>query len=488
MPADTVLSLGKRVSYGIGGAVFSIKEAAYAVFVLLFYTQVLGLSGSWTGVALFVAVLIDAVSDPVIGTWSDRLQSRWGRRHPFMVVGALPMGLGFLGLFNPPDFVLDSQWALAGWLLFFTAWIRTFVSVYSIPQLALSADISSDYHERSAIMSMRMFFVFLTTILFPAAALVLIFPESNGEDGRFIAANYSTYALLSCVLVWLFASACIWGTREYAISNQQHTADDSTGSGIHAGLKAAINDFRNTLRNTNFRYMVLFEIFAMVSYGILISLSYLSWVYFWEISAKDSSLLMGTAALLGVTTALPAMRWLGGHLAKHRIIQATSLLMCLDIAWVFGLRIWGVLPENGHPLILPLLTLQMMIIMFLFILRTISAYSLMIDIADEHDLQEGRRQEGAFFAALAFASKLASGIGPLYAGVVLDLIGLNQGMAPGTIDQDILNAMALFSIVGILLPLVGAWYFSARVSLSEQRLQEIQLQLANRQAAKRLPV
>jgi GPH family glycoside/pentoside/hexuronide:cation symporter len=480
VPAENVLSLRKRAIYGIGGAVFSVKEAAYAVFVLLFYTQILGLSGTLTGIALFVAVVLDVVSDPIIGTWSDRLQSRWGRRHPFMIAGALPLGLGFLGLFNPPVDILDNQLALAVWLLFWTAWIRTSVSVYSIPQLALSADMSGDYQERSAIMSMRMFFVFLTTVLFPAIAIWLIFPESNGEDGRFDAANYSTYALWSCALVWLLASACIWGTREYAIPNDQQLPGEIARPGIYARLKETVSDFRSTLRNTNFKYLVGFEICAMISYGILIALNFLSWVYFWDLSAEDSSTLLAVPALVGVTAAMPAMRWLGGRMAKHRIIQITSLAICLDLAWVFGLRIWGWLPENDSSLVLWLLILQMMIFMFLFILRSISAYSLLVDIADEHDLQEGRRQEGALFAAFSFASKLASGIGPLYGGAVLDLIGLNRGMLPGTIDQNILDGLALATIVGTVIPLFFAWHFSNKVSLSEQRLQEIQTQLAQR--------
>jgi GPH family glycoside/pentoside/hexuronide:cation symporter len=480
VPAENVLSFRKRLSYGIGGAVYSIKEAAYAVFVLLFYTQVLGLSGTWTGIALFVAVLIDVVSDPVIGTWSDRLQSRWGRRHPFMVAGALPLGLGFLGLFNPPGDILNNQLALAGWLLFWSAWIRTSVSVYSIPQLALSADMSSDYHERSALMSVRMFFGFLLTVLFPAVAIWLIFPESNGDDGRFIPANYSTYALWSCALAWVFASASIWGTREYAIPRPQQISGGTGSAGINASLKASVSDFRSTLRNTNFKYMVGFEISAMISYGVLIALNFLTWVYYWELSSEDSSTLLAVPALIGVTAAMPAMRWLGGRMAKHRIIQITSLLICLDIAWVFGLRIWGWLPDNDPALAHRLLIVQMTIFLFLFIMRSISAYSLLVDIADEHDLQEGRRQEGAFFAAFAFAAKLASGIGPLYGGMVLDLIGLNQGMLPGTIGQNTLDGLALATVVGTVIPLIFAWYFSRKVSLSEQRLQEIQTQLAQR--------
>ena len=107
----------ERAGYGLGGMTFSVKEAAYSTFVLLFYTQVLGLAGTAAGIALAVAVIFDAVSDPVIGAWSDRLESRWGRRHPFMVAGTLPMGLGFIGLFTVPDSVMASQTLMTLWVM-----------------------------------------------------------------------------------------------------------------------------------------------------------------------------------------------------------------------------------------------------------------------------------------------------------------------------------------------------------------------------------
>ena len=479
-----MLSFGQRVSYGIGGAVFSVKEAAYAVFVLLFYTQVLGLSGTATGVVLFIAVIFDVVSDPIIGTWSDRLHTRWGRRHPFMLAATLPLGLGFIGLFTPPDQILDDQLQLAAWLLFWTIWIRTLVSVFSIPHLALSAEITRDYHERSRIIGIRMFFVFLVTVLIPASTLPLLFAESGGVDGRFVQANYPLYGILSCGLLWLIGLACVWGTRQYANSNVRTVTqppDPKTSQPPSPkSLKLFLKDFLGTLNNRNFRNLVGFEIFAMISYGILIALNVLAWTFYWELGAEEMSWLLAAPSLLGVGAALPVMGWLGRRWPKHTIMQVAGMLMCFNIIWVIALRFWGWLPENGHPLVFQLLLVQMVLWMFLFILRTISTYSMIADVTDEHELEQGRRQEGAFFAAFAFASKLASGIGPLYGGVVLDLINLRRGMLPGTIDQGPLDALVLATLFGILIPLVLSWHFSLKVSLSEQRLQEVQAALARR--------
>ena len=478
-PADTVLTHRQRISYGIGGAVFSVKEAAYAIFVLIFYTQVLGLGGAATGVVLFLAVVFDVISDPIIGAWSDRLNTRWGRRHPFMLAATLPLGLGFIGLFAVPDWVLSSQWYLAGWLLFWTIWIRTLVSCFSIPHLALSAEITRDYHERSRLIGTRMFFVFLTTVLIPALTLPMLFAETGGVDGRFVQTNYPVYGIISCLLLWLVGLACVFGTRGHVVPGTVTSGDLDE----HPGIVLLLKDFIGTLCNRNFRNLVAFEILAMISYGSLIALNILVWTYYWELGAEAMSGLLAAPSILGVCIALPVMGWLGRHWPKHRIMQIAGVLMCFNISWVLAFRFWGWLPENGHPLIFQLLMLQMVLWMFLFILRTISVYSLIADLTDEHELEQGRRQEGAFFAAFAFASKLASGIGPLYGGVVLDLIGLQRGMLPGTIDQGPLDALALATLFGILIPLLVSWHFSLKVSLSEQRLKDIQVALAQREVS-----
>ena len=110
------LSRRDRLLYGLGGAAPAVKEAAYTMFVLLFYTQVLGLGGTVTGLIIALSLIWDGISDPLVGSLSDRLHSRWGRRHPFMALSVLPLGLGFVGLFSPPQAVVENSTWLAGWL------------------------------------------------------------------------------------------------------------------------------------------------------------------------------------------------------------------------------------------------------------------------------------------------------------------------------------------------------------------------------------
>jgi GPH family glycoside/pentoside/hexuronide:cation symporter len=202
--APSMSPLATRLAYGAGGAVYAVKEAAYTMFVLLFYTQVLGLNGTITGSVIALSLLWDAVSDPLVGVLSDRLKHRRGRRHPFLAASILPLGLGFIGLFAPPPAVAESTLLLAAWLLFWSLWVRTFVTTFSVPHLALSADITDSYLGRSRVLGARLAFLFLFSVLVPALALLLIFPATGAGDGRFRPDNYPLYGAspASCAGSW----------------------------------------------------------------------------------------------------------------------------------------------------------------------------------------------------------------------------------------------------------------------------------------------
>ena len=471
-----MLTNRQRALYGVGGAVFSVKEAAYAIFVLIFYTQVLGLAGSVAGLVMLLAILWDAVNDPLIGGWSDRFRSRWGRRHPFMLAGALPMGIGFIGLFYPPAGVIEEPWALAGWLLFWSLWIRTFLSFFSIPHLAMAAELSSDYYERSRLLGARTFFGFIGAVALPALALLILFPTVNEIDGRFVADNYPMYGLWSCLLVWLVAGLTLAGTPRHPGTRKINTEKPAPTT-----LAALFKDFALVLRNANFRNVLFYDAAASASYGILISLNVLAWTYYWELSNTQLSLVLALPSIVGVPLAVWAMGPLGKRYSKHRILQLTIGLMIAVAMSVYVLRWLDWLPANDHPAVFVALLLQMLAWMFLFVIRVICAFSIIADVTDEHELEHGTRQEGGFFAAMGFTTKLAGAAGPLYAGIVLDVINLQEGMLPGAVSQQTLDGLALSLLVGVIPLLLLAWRFTYGISMSSEKLAAIQAQLHARQ-------
>ena len=469
------MTLVSRLSYGMGGAVYAVKEAAYIMFVLLFYTQVLGLSGTVTGTALFLAILWDAVSDPMVGTWSDRFRSRWGRRHPFMIASVLPLALGFVALFWPPDVVKGNMNYLGIWLLFWSLWIRTALTIFSIPHISLTAEITQDYHERSKLLGLRTGFLFLTALLMPAICLSLLFGEVDGVDGRFVVGNYTIYGWISALIVCLAAFGAIAGTWKF-IDNKKGAVDPSE----RTSLSIMWRDFSSTFRNRNFRNVLYYDLGASVSYGITIALNIIIWTYFWELDADETALTLGLSVVIAVPVALFSLNIISKHWPKHRIIRYAVMIMLIDLLWLFPLRLFDILPANGHPLIPILIIVQNTIFMTFFILRIVAIGSITADLTDEHESDTGRRQEGGLFSVLLFTTKAGTAVGPLYGGVALDIVGLKEGMPPGSVSQTMLNNLMWVKLLAITPLMLITWWFSFRFSMTEEQLLEIQSRIAER--------
>ncbi|MFP6814420.1 MAG: MFS transporter, partial [Pseudomonadales bacterium] len=145
----SVSAIGWRIKffYGMGQAAESIKNFGFGTLLLLYYNQVLGLSGTYSGIAVFIAVAFDAVSDPAVGSWSDGFRHRLGRRHLFMYVSALPLGVTYYFLVWPPSEL--SEFGLFVWFTTFAVLSRTALTFFHVPCLSLGAEMSLDYQERT---------------------------------------------------------------------------------------------------------------------------------------------------------------------------------------------------------------------------------------------------------------------------------------------------------------------------------------------------
>ena len=471
-----MLSRSTRIIYGSGGAISGIKESAFSIFVLLYYTQVLGLSGTQAGFALFIAICWDVVSDPLVGAWSDRLKSRWGRRHPFMLAAIIPIGLGCIALFSPPDSIVENREWLFYWLLCSILLIRTAYTFFWIPYAALGNELSDDYHERSTLFGTRTTFLYMAIAIFPAMAFALIFPTVNGVDGRFVRENYDLYGIVSCLLIWLVSLTVTWGTKKHIpkLLERSHKIPNSPG------FRGMIKELLSTLSNRNFRNLLGFDIAMSISHGIFITLNILAWTYFWELSAVEIGMLLSGSTLLAVVIAGFTGRALNRRYDKRHLLAFSVTGLIIDSLWLYPVRWLEILPENNHPVVFYVLFFHSVIWMYCYMIRIISSTSIMADIIDEHELSYALRQEGSFSAAASFTMKLAAGIGPLIGGPILDIIGLNQGMLPGEVPLTTLNGLGIAIMAGLIPLLIIGRHFSLRLDLSAEKLQQIQRQIKKR--------
>lgn len=466
------ISFGAKLSYGMGTMPYSIKDAAFATFVLLFYKQVLGLSGSLTGLAIFISVMWDAVSDPMIGAWSDRLKSRWGRRHPLMVLGTIPLGLSFVMLFSPIDAVRDSQSGLFFWLLASVIAVRTFLTFFIIPHTAMGAEITDDYHERTSVVNFRTNLGWTIGVLLPAIALPILFRDVDGTDGRFVAGNYYNYGWVSFFAVVISASICIMGTRQF-IPKLKEVASRNKPS---IGFLGMIKDTLDTLQNANFRRIIILDLAIGAMMGIVGALNMIAYTYVWELTIIQISL-MSLASILCVAIFFPGMRFLAARWEKQQLLIFSVAGLVINSIWLYSAKMMDWLPANGGWLIFSLVFVSTVMSTGLTIIRTVNTHSIMADVADEHELATGRRQEGVFFAAAAFATKFVMGFGYMIAGPLLDIVGLEAGVAPGDAPRSAIVGICFVMGPAIALLYTLPWWMSRKLEVSKEKLHSVHAEI-----------
>jgi GPH family glycoside/pentoside/hexuronide:cation symporter len=466
-----LLSAREKWTYAIGNMPFSVKDAAYANFVVFYYTQVQGLSGTLAGLAMFIALSWDAISDPIVGSWSDTFRSRWGRRHPLLLAGGIPTALLFLALFAPPDGF--GELGMFAWLLTVSVLLRTFLTIYYIPFSAMGAELSTDYDERTVIAKARVTMGWLAAMLLPAIAFTLFFPSQNGIDGRLVAANYWQYGVLSALVAGVTTLVCVVGTRS-AIPRLPQAAP-----GVVFHWTQPLSDLKLIFRNRNFRVSMGAALAFGMCAGVYTTLGLYLGTYFWEFSTDQlAGFIVPTA--LGTLLAFAILSGLGRRFDKPTLLSAVSFGLAINMLWFIGARLLGWLPENGHPLIYPLQLINVGIAVLLIVSLQAVNVSLWADILDEQELATGRRQEGVVFAAGSFVSKATTGAGSLLAGIVIDLSGIAPGAQPGDVSQSVLQSLGWFTLITITCLAMVAFFFFTQLHLSRADHAKFRSQLADK--------
>jgi len=222
------MSLGKHltyVAYGLGQLAEGLKNGSFETYIFFYYTSVLGLSGTLAGLATFLALFVDAVSDPLVGSLSDQTRHRFGRRHPWLYVSPFPLAVLFVLLFSPPGGL--GELGLFLWLLGFAVLTRFAITLFHVPHMALGAELSDDYTERTTIVAYRSFFSLVGFSLAAVVGLALFFRATPGHpDGRLDPAQYPPYAIAAALCMLLAMLACAAGTHHRIPTLRRAHADD----------------------------------------------------------------------------------------------------------------------------------------------------------------------------------------------------------------------------------------------------------------------
>jgi Na+/melibiose symporter-like transporter len=380
------LTIKTKLAFGVGATGEGATNWIFAGLTFFFYNQVLGLSGSLTGLAVLIAIIFDAVSDPIMGSISDRFISKLGRRHPFMFAAPFPTVIAIYLMFFPPDGL--SEYGLFGWLIFSTILLRLSITLFAVPHLALGAELSDDYFERSRVMSYNNLFGYMGVIIMHIFVWFLIFPYFAGEKiGQLYQESYTPIAIFSMVLISLCILSSAYFTKDRIPYLKQPSRNES-----HIKITDLFKDIYGAISNKNYARLLVGMFFLSMLIGTHETLGIYMGTFFWELSPIQIGWLI-INNIIGYAFGFILTAKLHQRFDKPIVIVATVLGLTIFWSASANIALLGFAPERGSwELVLMIICLGSFASACGSILH-ISVMSALADIADEHELNTGIRQE-----------------------------------------------------------------------------------------------
>lgn len=470
-----------KFGYALGAAAETIISVAFNAFNFFFYTNILGIPGTLAGLAITIALVFDAISDPVVGAWSDRWRSKLGRRHPFMLTAPIPVMVSLYFVYSPPENL--ETFGLFVWLTVLTVIMRSSMTLYHVPHLALGAELSADFTERTRIMSLNTLIGAVGGYGIAFYAYAQFFAASPGYPNGML--NPAAYHQLA---VW---AAGIGGSIMVLTTITTMTVIPRLPP-LHKDIApfsftVFISDFQSALKNRNYLLLLVGYLLLSATIGLRETINIHVNTYYWELipaEIKYFTIFGVLGPIIGFMLSAP----LHNKFEKKPVLVACLVTFLMITTTPILLRMTGLFPANDSPLFVPtLLTFYVMTIAVASILL-ISAMSALADVADEHELETGRRQEGIFYSARSFFGKASSGFGHLLAGIAIDVIEFPVNAQPGTVDSHTIFQLGLVDGPLAVIPGCIAIYFYMKFGITRKRHAEIQLLLTRRHAAQHATV
>ncbi len=474
-PAPERLRLGTKFFFGIGSAAESIALYSVSAFAMFYYNQVLGLPAELAGLAISASLVLDGISDPLVGSLSDRTRSRLGRRHPWMLAAPIPIGLSLIAIFNPPAEL--GQWALFAWFAISVTLMRQFMTFFHTPHLALGGELSRDYLERSRVMSWNNFFTWAGAAGTAFFALSFVFKATpEYPRGLLNPEPYGPFAwgLAVVAVVILFASG--WFTRDQ-IPRLPKAAENLPPFSPFEFF----GDIAKVMRNLNYVWLLVAFFFLSLMIGLRTGLNLYINTFYWELTSEQLRwFILGSASgyIAGFVFAA----------RMHRAFDKRLTMIVWATVYSVGPALPNILGQLGvigpqTPGLLGILIAFSVVGFAAASILSITVMSALADVADENELRFGLRQEGVLYATRSLAAKVDQAIGALLAGMVLLWISFPTKAVPGQVPDAVVQNLALWDGVLAAIPGLIAAAFYARYGITRAKYEATKAQIAARRAA-----
>ena len=445
------------IAYATGEGAYSLMMNGISAFALLFYVQVLGLSGKWAGIALSISMLWDAISDPIMGHITDNTRHRLGRRHPYLLWGGIFLAASFFFLWSVPGFFKSPQ-AIFWYLLVVNLVVRTAATVFGVPYVALGFEMCPSYEERAKLQSVRYIFNMSMNLLFNAGGWMLFFGDRKGArgaviDGTTLVGNYRRMGIVLTLGILALILICYYATRKYAVDSRSDA--EIRGN----SLKDFLVDMRDILKDR--LAVVVYAFFAVAQFGMLFVAQIQMFTYRFYMGFPDilktfvhGSTMAGFA--IGSLLATPLVRRLdkkpAAAVGVAMNVAGSGLLLVFFIGGILTPQTALRLPDG-----LPLLggrTLPLAAMVFAFgqalywagngVLAPLVT-SMIADISEINKRRTGVLKDGSYSALFSFFNKAAISLGLLATGLILDQAGIVPEAAVQTAAAA--KSVALFTFI-----------------------------------------
>ena len=440
------LSVGQKAGWGLADMGIVVFVIVKQLLVLSFLTNYLNVPVGIAGLLTTSVLIFDIITDPIIGYLSDRTHSRWGRRVPWMVIGALILSGGIIGLFGVPQSLSLSGTII--WVGGFFALATVGFTMVAIPYGATAGEMTQDPKERSTMMGFRMAFASVGILLGGA-----VIPQLAGgtRDGHFIAAIY--VAPIIILSIW----GSLWSTR---------TAPRILSPSARGFMSTWLLVFKNK------PFVILVCLYGIMTLAIALITAGLPFAAIYLIFDSGNSLLSPASSALGILSLLFACFVFGSILSQAFWVWMSARLGKVS-ALIFGLVIYIILLIAIF-VSLPSVDIMLIAILFVVAGMTNGAYqqipwAIYPDLMDITRSESGDAIEGAFSAIWLFGQKVANAIAPLILSLILALFGWRES-GEGFTDQvpealrALQNSITILPAFILALAILGLFYFSRYLS------------------------
>ena len=431
--SGSTVTRGQKIALGLGDLGYGIVNNTMNSFILFFGNTVMGVPGTLMGLAVACGTMWDAVTDPLLGYASDNLRSRvFGRRHGFILLGVLLMSVLNVALWS-----LSPEWSSTAkffWFVFFIVALETSYTFFATPNSALSLEITNDYNERSSIQIYKSVFTILG-ILIPTLLMgAFQAPTEAYPDGRFNPDSYRNFSYVGSALALIFGTIMFVSTFSHVPRLKALAAVEPRKKGGLNILKNIFKNFFITLKDRNFRSVILGYAVSMMAATILIAVGFDVFTFTFKTSTMQMYIIMAGLFLMTIV-GQPLWFYISKKYDKKRAVlvgQSVSLVGCFMLLAMFLMRDFfnGLLEQNFFYVIF------MMPPLMVAGLGTGVLYSLPLALIGDAIIIEksitGEDRTATFAGFMTLAYKASQAVSQLILGSALDLMGFQEGSSVQT--------------------------------------------------------